>query len=105
LEPWLMQMATSLIFCLLKWFLSTYGLVDFKTIVVISIFFVSVAWRLPKWHETNSSYMKNFLWNKYLCYCGNNFFFIPKQLFWKSDVQERQNFATPARPWFSKPIN
>jgi len=27
LEPWLMQMVTSLIFCLLKWFLSTYATV------------------------------------------------------------------------------
>ena len=26
---------------------------------------VSVAWRLPKWHETSSSYVKNFLWNKH----------------------------------------
>ena len=49
-----------------------YGLVDFKTIVVISIFFESVAWRLPKWHETNSSYVKNFLWNKYEKNVGNN---------------------------------
>ena len=48
----------------------TYGLVDFKTNVVISFFFVSVAWRLPKWHETNSSYVRNFLWNKSFLDCN-----------------------------------
>ena len=39
LEPWLMQMVTSLIFCLLKWFLSTYATVGItffhsKTIIL-----------------------------------------------------------------------